>query len=710
MEKFENSCMQHLSVKHAKTVGKSMALFVGLLLLAGCRSDLTRFAGDNAWQLERVLIYYKYIHRDAEKYEAAKFLIENMQYHQGRGRILSVPSEVEAWRAETDSIYWATVAGHTLSDFPWDSLRVRQQRRRAVIEADTLDAVQADMELHPDAETMTFRFLTQHIDHAFHVWRESRYASHLSFDEFKEYILPYRSVRGYGFLETGRRYDELFGKYILQTDSDSLESTVTYYNRMANGLRDLSGKTHSQGLAGIYGLYSRDFHDCVDIASYGCNILRACGIPTVVEYNVCYREWAGRHYHCSVYNDSTRKWECFTPESSLPGDGTWSFAPCMNIYRSTYGAQPESPYFLRAEGEYVPPILDNPCFRDVTALYRETTQVTLPFHAGHSGKLAYLAVYNFVEGLMPVTWATVNSARREVTFKNVLRDVLYFPVYYPSEGYKAFGQPFYIHREEGSDRICHLAETDTSMADQWPELLLTRKFPRKENMVQKAAELVEGRFLGANRKDFSDAVTLLKLREVPQPAFSDYPLTRTGSFRYYRYQSPAETPHANISMLEWLAPASLGYTNVLPPTPPHVTAPQDSLILNSEGRWVKLLDEDSWDKMSWKAEYDGNMQTSPGAYPNITLWLKEPQMITRVRFAPLNADNGIHAGHAYELYYWQDGWQLAGTTTARYEYVTFKNVPKHKLYWLRDRTTGKEELPFVMQDGQQQFIYHNILN
>lgn len=689
---------------------KSTALLTSLLLLVSCQSDLTSFAGDNASELERVLLYYKYIRWDSEKYEAARFLIENMQYHQGRGTIVSVPSEVEAWRAETDSIYEATVRGHSLSDFPWDSLKVKQQQRRAVIEADTLAYVQTDMELRPDGELLTFRFLTEHIDHAFRIWHESKFAKALTFDEFKEYILPYRSVMGYGFLETGQRYDDLFGKYLLQTDSDSIASTVACYNRAINGLRDLNGKTHSKSLGGIYGLYSRDFHDCVDIASYGCNILRACGIPTMVEYNVCYREWAGRHFHCSVYNDSTRTWECFSPESSLPGDGTWSFAPCMNIFRSTYGAQPQSPYFLRAEGEYVPPILDNPCFKDVTSLYQPTTSVTLSFHGEHTGRLAYMAVYNFsAGGLMPVTWGVTDGITHLVTFKNVLRDVLYFPIYYPSEQHKTFGLPFYVHNDNGIDRICYVEGVDTSITDVWPELVLTRKFPRKDSMIQKAEELVGGRILGANQRDFSDAVTLYEIRETPLPVFKDYPLTRTGRFQYYRYQSPAETPHANISMLEWLAPSNLGYRNAMPPTPPHVTQPKDSVILKWERRWVKLLDDESWEKMAWKAEYDGNMQTSPGAYPNITLRLKEPQVVTRIRFAPLNADNGIHAGHEYALYYWQDGWQLAGTETARHEFVAFKDVPKHKLYWLRDRTTGKEELPFVIQDGQQKFIYHDIL-
>lgn len=114
--------------------------------------------------------------------------------------------------------------------------------------------------------------------------------------------------------------------------------------------------------------------------------------------------------------------------------------------------------------------------------------------------------------------------------------------------------------------------------------------------------------------------------------------------------------------------------------------------------------------MSWKAEYDGNMQTAPGAYPNITLWLKEPQVVTRVRMAPKNADNGIQGGDRFQLLYWEGDWRSVGIVRADYEYVTFQNIPKGKLYWLRNLDRGQEEMPFVIDDGKQVFIYNDNIN
>ena len=74
--------------------------------------------------------------------------------------------------------------------------------------------------------------------------------------------------------------------------------------------------------------------------------------------------------------------------------------------------------------------------------------------------------------------------------------------------------------------------------------------------------------------------------------------------------------------------------------------------------------------MTWASEYDGNMQTAPGAYPNITLTLDEPQIVTAVRFAPLNADNGIKAGNTYTLPKARKRCPLSSSTVNRGSYMT----------------------------------------
>ena len=696
---------------HIRSLGKYILALFGLPTLIGCVQEVPKQTQGNKWELYSTLAYYKYIDRDTLKYKAACFLIENMPYHYSQKRIYKDNDTLKLWLHETDSIYYSIVKGYRMDNFPWDTLWHIKNARREIIEADTLPDPVVDYNMLCDIKELDFDFLTEHIDNAFRVWHESPFACNLTFEEFKEYILPYRSVEGYGFNETGKTYYDLFAKYVMSDSTADLRTTVQYYNAAINNLRDMNGKTHRTRLAGVYDLYSRDFHDCVDIANYGCNILRACGLPVVVEHNICYRSLSGRHYHCSVYNDSTDTWQTFNAESSLPGDGDWAFAETANVYRSTYAAQKDTPPFLKAEGEYVPSILNDPCIKDVTAYLAKTASVTLPFHESTNSNLAYLATYSRDwQGVIPVTWGIIERSRSEITFSNAMPGLLYFPIYYPDEHCRTFGQPFYIEMVDSIPvirEIPYIDDADTSRTS----VILTRKYPRKPNMRRVAEELVGGCVLGSRKGDFTDAVTLLEIKEPPQPSLLTYPLSNVGNYKSYRFQASKEHPHAHISMLEWLTPDSYGYTNTMSPMRRHVLSPSDTIAVNSEKNLMRLMDAEKWEDMSWKAEYDGNMQTAPSAYSNITLRLKETQVVTHVRFSPKNADNGICAGDEYELRYWDDGWMSCGIAKAEYEYIEFENVPRGKLYWLVNLSQGKEEMPFVLDEqAQQRFVYYDIMD
>lgn len=681
-------------------------------VLIGCHAD----RGKEKEKLRSVVFYYKYLRFSPQKVEAAKFLIENMKYHTSAGMVVSANPEVEAWREESDALYSSIIAGHSLADFPTDSLWKMQEEHRERMEKDSLPEVVCSMAPRPDADVITPLFLIRHIDHAFKVWKSSPFARGLTFDEFKEYILPYRSIEGYGFNMTGRKYAKLFAGYVRSDTATHVRDAVQGYNQAIYWLRGMNGETKRKGRGGIYDLYTHGKHDCVDVASYGCNILRACGLPVVVEFNVCYRNFSGRHYHCSVWNKETAQWEEFNAESSLPGKSDLAFMETMNVYRQLYGAQRNTPYFLRNEGETIPPLLDNPCIVDVTSRLRPTTSVTLSMTAATDNRLAYLATFSReFGGTLPVTWGVIDHATQTVTFENVVPDAIYFPVYYQGHNLVPFGAPFYVSLPDTSEAkpvVSPLPYADYSGegGDTIATLTLTRKFPRKPNMILLSEELVGSRILGANKRDFSDAVTLLTLKRPLPPCFMDYPLERTGRYRYYRFQTSDEHPHAHISMLEWITEKKYGYGNVLPPTPAHILLPSDSIKQREDKRLVKLLDDESWEKMSWKAEYDGNMQTAPSAYPNITLWLKEPQVVTRVRMAPKSADNGIQRGDRFQLLYWDGDWKSVGAARAEHEYVTFRQVPAGKLYWLRNLNRGKEELPFVLDNDEQRFIYYDIIN
>ena len=55
-----------------------------------------------------------------------------------------------------------------------------------------------------------------------------------------------------------------------------------------------------------------------------------------------------------------------------------------------------------------------------------------------------------------------------------------------------------------------------------------------------------------------------------------------------------------------------------------------------------------------------------------------------------------------------DGKQHA-TVRAEQEFFLFKDVPQDKMYWLKNISKGREETPFIMVNGEQIFIYKDII-
>ena len=103
---------------------------------------------------------------------------------------------------------------------------------------------------------------------------------------------------------------------------------------------------------------------------YGCGCdrlsdspgLRIAGDGGILQ---CLPGLSRRHFYCTVRDDRGRWWP-FNPETSLPGEGKSVPVEPMNLYRQYFGAQRDNPFFLKAAGEYVPPLFDNPCLREVT--------------------------------------------------------------------------------------------------------------------------------------------------------------------------------------------------------------------------------------------------------------------------------------------------------------------------------------------------------
>ena len=655
---------------------------------------------------QEVLYHYIFADFNVAKLRSAVFLIDNLDYHNTEIAEYSLSGEQLAFKARTDSICTALCEKHGWNNVPMDCVYAERGASASWIEHHLKDNESKGPELRPCRTAITSESLIRQIDLAYDLWQTSPFAQGLSFDEYKESILPFVCIRNYGEFHSLDYYRGAVPSLSEMADIKTSRERADCYAKIIMYLREINASIGKMSSKGIMSLYSRD-EDCLDIAHCACMIMRSFGMPMAVDHVVGFRELPDRHYFCSLYDVASRRWQGFNPEGSLPGDSDFMGTPALNVYRDMFGAQKDAPYFIRAKGEYVPSDLASPCLRDVSELYFPTAQITLPFNAYTSNNLAYLSAFNSrgQDGLVVSTWGKINKSGHSVTYNNVLTNTLYFPMYYNGDTPVYFGKPFYVKINKGKTQVCYLQSKDASTAK--TNLLLLRKYPVKKNMRMLAERMKGSVILGSNDETFSKADTLLRLATAPPQYLRTYRLDHTGNYRYYRFLAPSEYPHANVSHMEWLVPKKQNDKETFTASREGITGPSQ-IPGSAQTRYCQLRDAVLND-MGTVAEYDHNPLTSAGAYPHITLRLSKPRKVEAINLMPTHANNTITPGHRYLLLYWDGRWKVCGQATAKYEYVEFRNVPSDKLYWLYDTTDGQEEMPFIVSKGKQRFLYGDLI-
>ena len=137
--------------------------------------------GNNRAELVRVLEHYR--SNDRLKFKAACFLISNMPYHKS-GYNIELPKSYFTYFKMVDSM------GTLIPDANHnDSLTkvLGQQYASLAFPHDKVNTLD-------DIQRFTAEFLIENIDDAFYEWQHSPLLKSISFDDFKEWILPYRTV------------------------------------------------------------------------------------------------------------------------------------------------------------------------------------------------------------------------------------------------------------------------------------------------------------------------------------------------------------------------------------------------------------------------------------------------------------------------------------------------------------------------------------
>lgn len=299
----------------------------------------------------------------------------------------------------------------------WDEIETTKGKIQFVLDS-----------LYQDYKTITSDYLIKNIDLAFDAWENKPWAQHLSFDQFCEYILPYRSTnepledwRSFFIKELSWVEDSLADK------SDPIEAASLVNDYIKSWFRfDPRYYEHptDQGLAE---LMENKLGRCEDMTTLAIYAMRALAIPVMSDFTPYWAKTGNNHAWNAVLakNDSTI---IFMGGESNPGEYKLGHE-LAKVYRKTFAIQERSLASRSEDWEKLPPYLSKKTIKDVTWDYVATSDIKVNLLKGKpdSTSYSYICVFNSGE------WKAIDHGRiwgSKAQYYGLGRGVAYLPAFF----------------------------------------------------------------------------------------------------------------------------------------------------------------------------------------------------------------------------------------------------------------------------------------
>ena len=609
-------------------------------------------AGSNREELEKVLRHYE---DDEAKRRAAVFLISNIG-----GRYSTTGGRVDEFHHFIDSVYCIRQEEY---DIPAIYNAFRNRTRNSY----------ASTRREHDLKHISSKYLIRHIDRSFELWNRP-WNSHLSLEEFCEWILPYR-LHDEQLESWHDIFRPVFDNLLTDTVRTAAQACAVINNRLKELPIHIALETVRPSAIRPSSLINIKFGLCEDYANLAVYAMRSVGIPVGIETVPHWGNTNNRHTFNVVYDNDGRHYD-FSGGEDQPGEHLNRFSHKIpKVYRNRYSANPHS-LAMRCGKEQVPSFFRNPFMEDVTANYPfiGVKDIVLPAIKGTENRFAYLCVFD-PQGWTPVAWAEVEGD--SLRFKSVGPDIVYHLAYYEKDALVLSGHPFLL---DAAGHVTHYIPTGERRS-----MELYRKHPESESLKSIPGRVKGGRFQGADNPRFRNAEDLYVIADEPPFKYVCVPVKSSRPYRYYRYLTSEEC-NGNMAEVEFHASGSGE------PLTGKVIGDYEPSIYYPRNTAEKMFDGDALTFF-----HTNNMPCWGG------LELERAEHVDSIRFIIRNDDNGVRKGNLYELFYMSDGrWVSLGRQTATEDdRIVFADVPTGALYWLRNLTRGREERIFTYEDGKQ---------
>ncbi len=649
---------------------KSLLCIFVLLSFANCNPQYPKdvryvleVAGTNKNELIKVLEHYK--NSDSLKYNAACFLISNMHSHytnympkiQRQKEFINIIDSLNNEINNHHKIDMSKVRNL------WDSLM------------NLPISSPSNPVLKPDIHEIKAEYLINNIDLAFLAWKKP-WAKNLTFENFCEYILPYRCTQEP--IDNWR--NELLEKY--SWIEDSVRGSISVINACTLVNDDLKEWFIHHPLSYISDLSYSELARvkrgrCPDMANLATYSMRANGIPVSIDFTPQWPDRSMGHNWNTLLIGNNKNIEFMGTESN-PGTDAISTRKMAKIYRRTFAIQKNSLPFVKAKHEKIPPFFYNTNYIDVTKtyipcsdLYIENINKNFKLKKGTHG---YLCVFNNKDWI-PIDWGPIN--KNHISFNQIGLDIVYLVMGFKNDRLQPINHPFILTKEK---KIKYLNPDTTKLNT----VILKRKYPMSKNMILYANQMIGGMFQTAMNREFYNAQTIHTIDIIPEN-FEERSVSGTAKFVRYRIQ---DTTWNDIGEIEFYG------------------------VYNGESDTVKLEGEvicQLWYKNKERNNFLKAFDNDPNTFYKgkrgewIGLKLKKTAKITKIRYIPRNDTNYIIHGNIYELFYYNFGWHSLGRKKAKADHLKYQNVPGNALLLLHNHTGGKEERIFTYNQNKQQW-------
>ncbi|MBF4486240.1 hypothetical protein [Flavobacterium sp. CSZ] len=615
-------------------------LLVSLLSCSKPSSPLLKaleLAAHNRQELQRVLNHYGQNPSDSLKYKAAEFLIENMPGHHSERKVKGFDNAFDS-----------------ISKYPMNDYRKAVFRNILDSVSKQTDINQA--QLLPDITSIKSQYLINNIDLAFNAWNTIPKQKRASFDDFCNFILPYKNSDE-PIDHNARK--ELALKYSwarrLLNQGKSLRFVVDSITREFDFQIIIEMRSFYPQTLSIKQIEKSRFGLCDDGVNYFVNVFRSLGIISARDmtphwgnhpslgHSWLYVKYGHEEYSTDVVGNIDLKKEYI--DESLP-----------KVMRKTYSMQEN---YLYA-----------PNLKDVTSSYVPTLNIAIDKLFSSSSHRPVLCVFDVNDQWKAISFG--QNHHSNFTFSDVGINVLYMAASLQNNTVIPINYPFFIDK---SKKI-HFFKPDTS---RFKSSAILRKCglssPKNRRVIDWIKNLNYGVFQGSDTKDFKNAVTLYPVSNFNSTHMQTVEVKSVKKFKYVRFYSNDKETYLSL----------LAFYN------------EDGKRL--DGEVLKVNNR----KFKWEngAFDDDPLSFSGGKDFSLGLHFSKPESIGSIVFQVRNDNNHINTAEQYELFYWQKGWKTLGKQTAK-DTILHYNTPKNSLLWLKNYSTGKEEHIFYIDKQHKQ--------